>query len=560
MTNILVIGDDLRSFLAVVRSLGRDGIAVHAAPFDFSSPALRSRYLRGVHRLPPYVLSPEKWIDAVNALVAAHNIALIVPCDDRSLLPLHHHKGVMTAPVAVPNDQAMAIFFDKLKTRALATACDVPIADGGVTTHAVAARIGLPIALKPRASTDLGTIGKRASVRILRDTKSLQSALAQPAIDSDTFLEAFFAGDGVGVSVLAQHGEIRQAFQHRRLQEASETGGSSSRISEAIDPQLLAGVTAMCAATKLHGVAMFEFRHNPATGTFVLLEVNARFWGSLPLAIASGVDFPKLLVDMLLRDSVSPTSIYRSGIERRDLTGEYYRIVIQSERASSLGGRVLRLVTGIPELMANAVVRLVLFDSYAPDDVMPWRAERQRMVQTLSRTVVSRLPLPIGFSQSRSRKKLAALLAAAKTPPVLLFVCHGNICRSPFAAISLATKIGKSAVVLSAGTIVSQGRHSPDDAVTTAAGFGVDLTDHRSRYADAAAVHDADIIFIFDDRNAIELKRLAVDDAKVVRLGHLTGTRKIADPYGRGPAAFGACYAQIEAAVDMVAAAISGRK
>ena len=41
----LVIGEDTRSFLATVRSLGRGGIEVHAAPFTFQSPALRSRYI-----------------------------------------------------------------------------------------------------------------------------------------------------------------------------------------------------------------------------------------------------------------------------------------------------------------------------------------------------------------------------------------------------------------------------------------------------------------------------------------------------------------------------------
>ena len=36
----LVMGDATRGFLATVRSLGRKGIEVHAAPFDFRAPAL----------------------------------------------------------------------------------------------------------------------------------------------------------------------------------------------------------------------------------------------------------------------------------------------------------------------------------------------------------------------------------------------------------------------------------------------------------------------------------------------------------------------------------------
>jgi len=169
MTSVLVIGDDLRSFLAIVRSLGRKGLVVHAAPFDFSSPALSSRYITGVHRLPPYALSADAWLDGLVAIISDQKIDLIIPCDDRSVLPLHHHRAALAAQVAVPNDEAMDVFFDKIKTRALAERCGVPIADGGTANAASAQRIGLPLALKPTSSMDLKEIGKRRAVSVIRD-------------------------------------------------------------------------------------------------------------------------------------------------------------------------------------------------------------------------------------------------------------------------------------------------------------------------------------------------------------------------------------------------------
>ena len=38
------------------------------------------------------------------------------------------------------------------------------------------------------------------------------------------------------------------------------------------------------------GVAMIEYKLNPETGDWVFIEINARFWGSLPLAVAAGAD------------------------------------------------------------------------------------------------------------------------------------------------------------------------------------------------------------------------------------------------------------------------------
>ena len=53
---VLVLGDDTRSFLATVRSLGRQGVAVHVAPANFRSPALLSRYIAAVPDQPPGTL------------------------------------------------------------------------------------------------------------------------------------------------------------------------------------------------------------------------------------------------------------------------------------------------------------------------------------------------------------------------------------------------------------------------------------------------------------------------------------------------------------------------
>ena len=88
----LVIGDDTRGFLATVRSLGRGGIEVHAAPFTFQSPALKSRYISKIHWLPYYLSDGSEWLRAFDELLEREQFALVIPCDERALLPLHHHR------------------------------------------------------------------------------------------------------------------------------------------------------------------------------------------------------------------------------------------------------------------------------------------------------------------------------------------------------------------------------------------------------------------------------------------------------------------------------------
>jgi hypothetical protein len=112
---VLVIGDDTRSFLSTVRSLGRQGLEVHVAPFDFRAPALASRYIHATHFLPYYLDGGQAWLDAVLALLREHGFSLVVPCDERGLLPLCLHRDALGAfcPLAIPSAEALDIYFDR---------------------------------------------------------------------------------------------------------------------------------------------------------------------------------------------------------------------------------------------------------------------------------------------------------------------------------------------------------------------------------------------------------------------------------------------------------------
>jgi len=85
---VLVFGDDTRSFLAIVRSLGRRGVVVHAAPANFRSPALRSRYIARLHDVPPWMGDGAEWLAATTTLLQAERYDLVIPCSETALLPL----------------------------------------------------------------------------------------------------------------------------------------------------------------------------------------------------------------------------------------------------------------------------------------------------------------------------------------------------------------------------------------------------------------------------------------------------------------------------------------
>ncbi len=320
---VLVIGDDAQSFLAIVRSLGRKGLEVHAAPFDWHAPALKSRFVAATHHLPRIEPDTCAWFEAVQALDATYAYDLIIPCSERSLLPLWQSRSAFAEGVlAYPGDAAMTRLFDKLETRAVAEACHVSVARGRAlsetdTGASLVADLGTPLYIKSRQSYTLENLSDRGSVTAVESAQAADAILADITNRDHFLVESGFPasghGTGLGISVLARNGEILVAFQHRRLREKPGGGASSMRISEPLDPEMFAACKKIALATKLNGVAMFEFRQEKATGDWVLLEVNARFWGSVALAIAAGIDFPAKLYDMMVTGEVDVPDTYQHG-------------------------------------------------------------------------------------------------------------------------------------------------------------------------------------------------------------------------------------------------------
>jgi predicted ATP-grasp superfamily ATP-dependent carboligase len=322
---VLVFGDDMRIFLTVVRSLGRAGKEVHAAPFNWHSPALRSRYVAAVHELPRYSDGNESWLRSVLALLEREAFSLVVPlCDDRSILPFHLHREEFSRfPVSLPDPKSMDVFFDKYQTRHLCNELGIPTAKGEMLskyseTTQLISDFGLPLVIKPRRSYWADQLDTWGRVYIPETQQEVESVLQQVREPERFLVEQHFAGDGVGLSVISDAGRIRQAFQHRRLREG-RAGSSSYRCSEALDPNLYDAATKLCAAVGFSGPCMFEFRQRPGTGDWILLETNARFWGSISLPVSLGLDFPLLAYHLNVGVALPPCREYQAGVRSRNL-------------------------------------------------------------------------------------------------------------------------------------------------------------------------------------------------------------------------------------------------
>ena len=549
------MGDDTRGFLATVRSLGRQGIEVHAAPFDFRAPALSSKYIAAVHDVPPWMGNGEAWRDAMRKLLTTQGFDFVIPCDERNLLPLHHRMAEFEglARFAIPNRRAIDVLFDKHETRELAEAVGVPIARGRLArpnenARAVLAELGAPVVVKPRRSYTIEGLAKRGRVHLTSDTAQL-AQLLQDAEPDSLLLESCFDGDGLGLSVLAHEGRLLQAFEHRRVHERS--GSSFYRVSAAPTPDLVQACAAMAAAIAFTGVAMFEFKRNPA-GAWIMLEVNARPWGSLPLPVALGVDFPYRWYRLLVDGIETPPVPYQVGIFGRNLIPDLMSALADVESHPTplhKAGAFAQRVAGIRRILINAERQ----DVFVRDDPAPAQAELAAIVRG-SVARVSRLAPGRQRAMSRRARAVVASVAAPPNKPHILFACQGNICRSPYAAAVLREIAGDAVTVTSAGMMPRPGRTVPDLFQVQATTEGIDLAAHRSTWLDRETAAAASLIVLFDRVNqAAFADRYPNFAVPTILLGDLVGIGEIADPVDGDASVAASAYAQIRGGVRELA-------
>ncbi|MEQ9518299.1 MAG: ATP-grasp domain-containing protein [Parvibaculum sp.] len=379
---------------------------VDAAPFDPQAPALSSRYIQDVVSLPPYRGEGDLWLAVLEQHLATRTYDLLIPCCDRSILALNHHRARFAGQcLAVPDVHAIPILFDKLAVKELAGNVGVPVAAGRSlfaqdNVETLVQAFGLPLLVKPRASYKLDQMDTRGKVVVARNVDEITEALGDVHRPSEFMVEEYFEGYGGGLSTLSHKGEVLLAFQHRRLKEPRTGGGSSLRESVAVDPVMLAACARILHALDYTGVCMFEFRQAHDRADWILVEINARFWGSLPLPVSLGVDFPFQLLEMMTGETVGAQPTYAQppytvGVKGRNMLIGAYDTLFKDRKSVGSLVPLMRDLGGLALHPFKLLIGSETSDVWVGDDLKPAFAEifsLPRVVRARSGAVGAVLP------------------------------------------------------------------------------------------------------------------------------------------------------------------------
>jgi predicted ATP-grasp superfamily ATP-dependent carboligase len=329
---ILVLDANQRSALAVTRSLGALGVEVFTADTTPQALAGCSRFSSRYLPCPSPADAPRAFLDWLSRTVTEQRIDWVFPCTEiSSQLILLESRALGDARIPFADlDQLMSLA-DKWQLMQLAQRAGIAhprtvhCPDASALPPKIIAELSYPVVLKPCQSRRwLGDRWLSTSVHIAHSADELGELLRDKLYlrDYPFMLQEFIPGHGAGIFALYDRGQPVTFFAHQRLREKPPQGGVSVLSRSApLEPQLLAAAKSLLDAAQWHGVAMVEFRVTPQ-GEPYLMEVNTRFWGSLQLAIDSGVDFPALLLKTCLGEPVERVRDYRIGQRLRWLLGD----------------------------------------------------------------------------------------------------------------------------------------------------------------------------------------------------------------------------------------------
>ncbi len=330
----LVLDAHLKSSLAAIRSLGRRGIRVITGSHRALAMGFYSRYSGAHFVYPPPFRDRLGFVESV--LRQAPRGSVVLPFSDSTLLPLLEENALQRAGCLYPLPGCRDSFdtaFDKARTMRLADSLGIetPITyfcESESDLSSAASQLSYPAVVKPRHSVRWkGNLGIHSTAAFAFSPEDLRRKFRGLVARSGEYplIQEYVQGEEGGVEFLCDRGRVVAAFAHRRIRSSPPAGGPGA-VKESV-PLSYRGMgpraTRLAEELEWHGPMMVEFKIDRHSGIPKLMEINGRFWGSLPLALAAGMDFPHMFYRLALGEVLEPKLDYREGVVTRHWQADF---------------------------------------------------------------------------------------------------------------------------------------------------------------------------------------------------------------------------------------------
>jgi protein-tyrosine-phosphatase len=556
--------------LGTVRSLGRAGCQVIGAyPARAGSvAALGTRFLsRGVP-------GPDPWSDqaAFRAwlldLVRSEAIQVLFPVSEASLVAAHDVAPALTpaTKIVMPDEKSQRFSLSKLQaTRAalhaeVRTPQTVFLCEGAGAPLNRADLDGWPfpyLVKTDNVALDDGSYLRGSTYRV-SSSADLDAVLDRVvSTGAGAIAQRLVPGRGVGAFLLRSRGRVVLEFGHERLHEVPYEGGWSSLRRSDRDPRVMELARRLLTAIDYEGLAMVECRQTLGDEPY-FLEINGRPWGSIALALHCGADFPRAALEATLGQeeaTVAPPPLVGRSVYCQNLYPGEIRHLGSVVRAQGMAGDVKRC------LILKTALEVIRYaaDPRVRGDILWWSDPRPALtpLRELARTFWAKM-----WPRRRPPRARPAVLPDLPQSRRVLFLCSGNICRSPFAEQTLralSAQAGLEVEVASAGLAAEQGSSVPQWFRRLYERFHVDWRSHRSRQVGSEDVRWADLVIVMEHSQRARLHELhPLASSKTWLISELVEglPAELPDPYVAGPAEAVICFEALDRSVRSLHAAM----
>ena len=301
MTDVLLTYGWVRSSYNALRNLKKHDLQVFVSDSSCIGMSQFSRFSSGFKKYTSHYENENKFISDILEICSSQKIKLILPShNETEIIARHRYKFSDDLVAIIPDESHCRMFNNKSDAYDYVSSIAVPVPDR--IKYADPNLVSQLLKNKTIERTVIKLLTGNSSKGVFygKDPEHTQF-LVKELIKKYKLvpsrypqIEEYVEGEGYGCSVLYSKGKFIAHFTHRRLRDKIETGGTSTFREAAVHEGIEAATKTIFNSLGWNGLAMCEFKVCPETGRFWFIEVNPRMWGSISLAIESGVQFPYL--------------------------------------------------------------------------------------------------------------------------------------------------------------------------------------------------------------------------------------------------------------------------
>lgn len=299
--SIVVPAISAPSSVSFVRSLGRRGVRPITVSERKTASGFASRYTAESHVVPSPATDLQGYEDALLSFAERSDVRTLVPMREADVFVLARRREEFAEHVSTlwPTFEQLRTVHDRC--RLVEVAADAGVAAPRTQLLSEIDNWDRNRIVKGRYSVLTHEYEPSVPSRKLLDPGSTTylHAGTEPDVGSirgemrhDPIAQEFVGGDEYALWALYDEGEPVATCQKHQLRGWSYAGGTSVYRRTVRIPELEQAGRALLDELDWHGFASVQFRRDPETDEFTLMEINPRVWVSLPCALRAGADFP----------------------------------------------------------------------------------------------------------------------------------------------------------------------------------------------------------------------------------------------------------------------------